>query len=287
MLTERIEELVQELAMLRAEHAALEQETPLPDTSELEARLAATREELSQQRGRLTSVEQEMHELQRDALANEQAAARARAVADDYTRRLSDAEGEIARIGQEEAASAGGRKQIIGELAAWAQEYTRALADSVSAQGALEQARIARDRAAGNEAHAREEQRRLEDELRMLRNELEAAQIKLDLYETIEVQPHAPDAGVRLILEAGGIIKRETVPADIELSGVRGLIGQLIRVPNGLEKAIGRRWRTISSPSSSTATAICGRRSTYCSRGTVAVPRSMPSTASTNRGRCT
>jgi chromosome segregation protein len=238
MLTERIEELVQELAMLRAEHAAQEQETPLPDTTELEKRLAETRDELAQQRARLASVEQEMHELQRDALANEQAAARARAIADDYTRRLSDAEGEIARIRQEDAASSGGRGQIIAELKAWAQEYTRALADSVAAQGALEQARVARERAAANEAHAREEQRRLEDELRSIRNELEAAQIKLDLYETIEVQPHAPDAGVRLILEAGGVIKRETVPADVELSGVRGLIGQLIRVPNGLEKAI-------------------------------------------------
>jgi len=43
---------------------------------------------------------------------------------------------------------------------------------------------------------------------------------------------------VRVILEAGGIIKRDTVPADVELSGVLGLVGQLIRVPPGLEKAI-------------------------------------------------
>ncbi len=238
MLAERIEELVQELATLRAEQSAQEDAQPLPDNTELEQRLAATREELAVQRARLNSVEQELHGLQRDALENEQTAARARAMADEMTRRIGEATAALARLGREHDASAETRRRIIAEVAAWAKGYALTLADGASVATSIEQAQVARAKAAGAIARLRDEQARIDGEVRAMRSALDAAAIRLEMIEAVEVQPQAPDAGVRLILEAGGVMKRETAPPGIELSGVHGLLWKLLRVPPGLEKAI-------------------------------------------------
>ncbi len=238
MLTERIEELVQELATLRAEQSAQDVAQPLPDNTELEQRLAGAREGLAQQRGRLASVEQELHALQREALENEQTAARARAMADDMARRIGEATDAEARLQREHESLAEARRRIIAEVTAWAKEYARVLADGVSADASIEQAQGARAKAVDALAYLRDEHARIDAGVRGMRSELAAATIRLEMIEAVEVQPQAPDAGVRLILEAGGVMKRETTPPGIELSGVRGLLWKLLRVPPGLEKAI-------------------------------------------------
>jgi chromosome segregation protein len=238
MLDERIEELEQELAVLVAEQAAQEQAEPLPDTAEVESRLAEARDELSKLRARMASLESELREVYRDALANEQAAARARAAAEDIARRLIDGADEIARLRREQEAAVNTRRAIIAELAAWAKQYTTSLAESVSAQESLKVARLGLERSSAAEARARDDAGSIDAELRAMRSEMEAAQLKLELIETIEVRPEAPDAGVQLILEAAGIMSRELAPADIEVTGVIGLLHKLIRIPAGLEKAI-------------------------------------------------
>jgi len=238
MLSERIEELVQELATLRAEQSALEDVQPLPDNTELEQRLAAAREGLADQRARLASVEQELHALQRDALENEQTAARARAMADDMVRRIGEATDAAARLRREHDASSETRRRIVAEVAAWAKEYARTLADGMSVAASIEQAQADRARALDAASRLRDERARIDDGVRAMRSELDAAAIRLEMIEAVEVQPQAPDAGVRLILEAGGVMKRETAPSGVELSGVRGLLWKLLRVPPGLEKAI-------------------------------------------------
>ena len=238
MLTERIEELEEELATLRAEQSAQESARPLPDNTELEQRLASTCEELAQQRARLSSVEQELHGLQRDALENEQSAARARAMTDEMTRRIGEATDAGARLAREHDASVETRRAIIAELAAWAKGYAAILTDRTSVAASIEQAQEARAKAAAALARLRDEQAGIDGEVRGMRSALEAAAIRLELIEAVEVQPQAPDAGVRLILEAGGVMKRETSAPGIELSGVRGLLWKLLRVPPGLERAI-------------------------------------------------
>jgi chromosome segregation protein len=102
----------------------------------------------------------------------------------------------------------------------------------------IDAALVERTRVADALANARRDVAALDAELRDLRMQADAVRMRMQLMEQVDVRPQAPDAGVRTILEAGGIIKRETVPADIELNGVLGLAGQILRVPSGLEKAI-------------------------------------------------
>lgn len=238
MLGERIEELTAELTTLQADEAAQEEATPATDTSEQEATLMAARGELATQRERLASVETDLHELQRGALASEQASSRARAQADDLSRRMADAADAIARLRREQELAADEERKLASALAESEQENTRLEAEVTSVGSKIEQALNDRRRAVDGLALARRETSTADAEMRALRSEFEAAQVRLELMETIDVRPQAPDAGVRAILEAGNVIKRDTVAADVSLPGVLGLVGQLMRVPPGLEKAI-------------------------------------------------
>jgi chromosome segregation protein len=238
MLAERIEELAQEIVTLDGERQAHEEAQPLPDTSQLEADLAAAREELGQQRTRLASIEGEVQALHREAIADEQSAARARAASDDLARRAAEAQDHVAILTRERDASAAERRAIIGELAEWARGYALATAEVIELNASLDNAVLVRERSQGALAQTRREQARIESELGAARLELEAARVRFEVLETIQLQPEAPDAGVRLILEAGGLMKRELAPPDVELSGVHGLVRKLLRIPPGLERAI-------------------------------------------------
>ncbi|HYM15619.1 MAG TPA: chromosome segregation protein SMC [Dehalococcoidia bacterium] len=238
MLTERLDELADELATLRADEAAQARTMVAPDTAHLELAVSAARDELAQLRARLASVEQEILRLQQGAMADEQAAATALAAVEDLTHRITDAADAAAGLRREHDASLAERKKLIGELAAWAAGYARVARDAATAAPRLEQAIREREREAAAAAAYRRDQPALEAELRTLRAEMDAASVRLELIESIDAAPPHPDAGVRMILEAGGLLKRETVPAETELRGVVGLVGQLLRVPPGLEKAI-------------------------------------------------
>ncbi len=238
MLADRIAELAQEVLTLRAERQAHEDAQPLPDTSQLEAELATAREELAQGRARLASLEAEVHALSREALAGEQSAVRARAAAEDMTRRITEATETIVASESERDGATPARRAIIGELSAWAMDYAKSLADVVALNASIDQAARAKDRAQTAIAHDRDEQARIENELRAIRTEIETAQVRFEVLETVHLQPEATDAGVRLILEAAGKLPRELAPPDVELTGVHGLFHKLLRIPPGLEKAI-------------------------------------------------
>jgi chromosome segregation protein len=238
MLAERLEELAAELTALHADASAQASAAVVPDTAELEATLAAAREELARNRERLATVEQDLLRLQREAMADEQAAARALVAVEELSKRITDASDGAAALRRERDASLEERKKLIGDVAAWARDYARLTREAADVGPALDQATKEREREISAAAAYRRDQTAIEEELRSLRTQLEAAQVRLDLVETLDTTPQLPDAGVRMILEAGGVIKRETVAADVELRGVVGLVGQLIRVPPGLEKAI-------------------------------------------------
>ncbi len=238
MLAERIDELSSELLALRPELEVQQQARPVVDTAEQEAQLEAARGELAAERVRLASVEAELQELQRAALAGEQTATRTRALAAELGRRIEEARDAAARMRQERAGADEARKKIIAEIAGWAREYARLRDENAAASAALEQALGSRERAGAALERAREEHAAIADDVRALRGELAAAQTRLEMLDRMDVNPQAPDAGVRMILEAGGVIKRETVPADVELHGVHGLLGTLIRFPAELERAI-------------------------------------------------
>jgi len=238
MLAERIAELTAELVSLRADEAAQGAAATAKDTSELDARLQDARQQLAGHRARLATVEQELTAHQRTALTQEQAAARALVAVEDLTRRAIEAADTAAKLRRDGDGSAEERRKIIGELAAWAREYAHVAKDAALVSPRLQWAINDRERETKALDSYRSDETAIEVDLRSLRSELDSVQVRMELFETLDVKPQAPDAGVRTILEAGGAMKRETVPADVELTGVVGLVGQLLRVPPGLEKAI-------------------------------------------------
>ncbi len=238
LLRERVEELTAELVTLRGDEAAQVTATHVADTSEREAALAQARELLAQTRASLAEVEQELLRVQRDALAHEQAASAERMAAEALARRVTETDDRVARLRREANAQAEERRKIIGELAAWARNYRRVLGDGRALAPRIEDALAERTSLASTIERERRERSALDDDVRGLRAQIDALQLRLELMETLDVQPQMPDAGIRMILEAGGVLKRQTVPADIELRGVLGLVGQTVKVPPGLEKAI-------------------------------------------------
>jgi chromosome segregation protein len=238
MLGERIEEIAQEMLTLRAEQQAHEDAQPLPDTSQLEADLAVAREELAQHRARLAAIDGEVQALHREAIADEQTARRGRSTAEDMTRRIDEAQSALAELARERDGATDLRRAIIADLAAWAKEYAVSLAGMIALDESIEQAVAGRERSLAAIGHDREEQERLDAELRAMRAELESARVRFEVLETVQLQPEAPDAGVRMILEAAGLMDREIAPPDVELNGVHGLIRKLIRIPPELAKAI-------------------------------------------------
>ena len=238
MLAERVEELSTEIASLRADEAAQATATPISDAGDREALLTAQKDDLSTQRARLTDVEQELQRLQRSALKHEQTASRSFGAVEDLARRIQESVDAIARLRRERDASIEDRRKAINDLAAWARGHAHLSRDLSLAGPQLDWAIADRAREDDALGQLRRDQLAMEEELRAMRQQLESVTVRLEVMEELDVRPQAPDSGVRSILEAGGVIKRETVPADFELRGVVGLIGHLLRVPPGLEKAV-------------------------------------------------
>ncbi|HEY8173751.1 MAG TPA: chromosome segregation protein SMC [Dehalococcoidia bacterium] len=240
MLAARIDELAAEIASLREEQSAQPEITLAPDVADRERQLESARTDLEAQRSRLANVEQEIVALQRSALTNEQTAARARALVDDLARRIGDAADAVARLHRDDAAAAEARRIALSELAAWARAHAALLAEASSVIPQVDPSLAERLRTMQSVSDARATSATLDEEIRSLRAEAESVRIRIELLEQNDVRPQAPDAGVRAILEAGGIIKRETVAPDAELTGVLGYAGngRIVRVPPGLEKAI-------------------------------------------------
>ncbi len=238
MLAARVTELGDEIASLKADLAAQEVEAPIADTSEMEARLAAARDELSAVRARLDQAEHEIAELQRAAMTHEQESVRALGEAENLNHRVSEAVDAIARLRRERDTLVEERRKLLNEETTRAGELDRLRADAAAATGEIDAAVAERQREIGTMALYREQQQAAEQEIRDLRTQVEKAAARLEIMEELGIKPQAPDAGVKAILEAGGQLPRELTTPDIELRGVIGLVGQIMRVPPGLEKAV-------------------------------------------------
>lgn len=240
MLTSRVNELSGEIASLRADVAEQEREAPIADTSELEARLAAARGELSAQRERLHAIEHEIAQLQRSAMTHEQEAARALVATEDFARRATEAADTVARLRRERDAAVEERRKQLNEETARRDEHNGLAAEAAVASEAVERAVDERNREIEMLAVYRQHQQTAEEDLRGLRVQIEKAAARLQVLEELDVRPQAPDAGIRAVLEAAGQVPRELTTPDMELRGVVGLVHQLVRsIPAGLEQALG------------------------------------------------
>jgi chromosome segregation protein len=238
MLAKRTEELRSEITALKTDLAALEAETQIVDTAEQEARLSALREDLEGRRVELSAVEREIVALQRSALAHEQKASRASLAVEDLERRMDEAAEAIARLQGERDAAIEDRHKLENEAVGVrsALEDAQREASSIDAEG--QRLRAERDREARAAAGYREQEREAAEALRDLNLAVKRAEARLEVLEELDLEPQAPDAGIHAVLEAAGLEPRELTTPDLELHGVVGRVGQVMRVPSGLERAI-------------------------------------------------
>ncbi len=239
MFEARALELTNEIATLEVDLATQQTESPIVDTSELEERLATTRQDLATKRDRIDAIERDLKELQRTSLAHQQEAVRSQASAEDFARRVIEAADTIARNRGERDALVEDRAKALNEETTLRAELA-SLTDAASTAGReVEQHVAERKRETTTLAHYREQQQNADDEIRELRAAIDKATARLEALQELDVRPQAPDAGIRAVLEAGGLQPREVTTPDIELRGVVGLVHQLVRsIPSGLEQAI-------------------------------------------------
>ncbi len=238
MLAERLEELATEVASLRADEAAQSDAQPAKDTAALEARLASASEELATHRSRLAEAEQELLTLQRSTMTSEQRVTRASAALADLRGRITEAADSVARLRRERDGAIEDRRKIVNELAAWARDYAKVHKEAALVGPQLEWALEDRTRESDSLADYKQAQASIDEELRGLRSQIESVAVRLEVMEELDVTPVTPESGVIAVLEAGGVIPRETIAADVEVRGVLGLVRQVVRVPAGLENAI-------------------------------------------------
>lgn len=237
-LAARTQELVVEIASLETDLAAQKAQATIADTTEREAQLTALREELAGKRAQLDAVEQQVAELQRSAMTHEHEAARAVVAAEDLTRRVAEADDAIARLRAERDAAVEQRQRSDNDAAEQRAALVEQQQEVNAATTQLERLQTERRRESDLIMMHREQQRSAEAQIRELRSAVEKAAARLEVMEELELQPQAPDAGIRAVLEAGGLEPRELTSPDIELNGVIGRVGQIMRVPSGLERAI-------------------------------------------------
>jgi chromosome segregation protein len=221
LLSTRRQELGAEIEASRTDREQLaEAAGPAPDARELEA-------------------------LDKQISQAQAALAEADARSAEASSRLAEAEGKLSALaGQRErlqaelAALQDSRKQPLSLLKAWAQEFAsrrrRVLELAPEAQRAQRQLAETKgrlDQLAVSVARQRQE-------LETLSIARQAAETRLELAQGTDIDLPQPDAGVRAILAAGGRIPGEEPDADVRLEGLAGMLGELIRVPAGLERAI-------------------------------------------------
>lgn len=238
MLAARTADLVAEIAALEADADVLRTQATVVDTAEREAQLAAARSELDARRAAMTSLADELSSLQRAVFTHEQEAARAALALEDIERRITAIVASTAQLQGERDAAIEERQKLENEAAATRDALSALRRDATAADAERARLTADRDRELKSVASAREEQRAAEAEARELRLSLKRAEARLEVLEELELQPQAPDAGIHAVLEAAGLEPRELTTPDLELHGVIGRVGQVMRVPSGLERAI-------------------------------------------------
>ncbi|MEX0785441.1 MAG: chromosome segregation protein SMC [Dehalococcoidia bacterium] len=239
MLEGRRDELIAEISALRGEREQVVALGARQDerSRELEEALAQARtpdadmQEFNQLESRLSQLRLSLEEVDNQAakagVLLVEANARSTAINEQQRRLTADLESIDALRGE----------QIL-LLKAWAREFagrrTRSVELTPLAQRAtrtLDETKTRLDRAALVTEHRRAE-------LRTLNVEMEAAEARLDAAQGTDIDLPAADAGVEAVLAAGGKLPGREPPPEERIHGLVGMLGQLIRVPQGLERAI-------------------------------------------------
>jgi chromosome segregation protein len=239
LLAARRQELATELESSRADQ---EQLTAL--VAQLEERAQRLEQQLAEARGPGPDA-RELEALDGKISMAQAALTEADTRVAEASSRLAEAEGKLsalsgqrARLQAELTSLQQSRRQPLSLLKAWAQEFAarrrrvfELAPEAQRAERLLAETTARLDQLSTSVARRRQE-------VETLTIERQAAETRLELAQGTDVELPPPDAGVRAILAAGGKIPGEEPEPDIRIDGLIGMLGELIRVPAGLERAI-------------------------------------------------
>jgi len=161
------------------------------------------------------------------------------------TAQLAEIEGRSAalveqreRLDEELALIQQVRKEQIALLKAWAQEFASRRQRAGYLMPAVQRlTRESGDAQARLDKHSADATR-LEQDTHSLQLEMQSAQARLEAAQSTDIELPAQDAGVHAVLAAGGLVPGEEPDDDHRIHGLAGMVGQLLRVPAGFERAI-------------------------------------------------
>jgi chromosome segregation protein len=210
-LDERTKAIEEQLAAARAPEAAV------AELDEIDTRLREVRAALSQAEHRANQAQTQLGEAE----------GRAAAITSQQD-----------RLANELRSLANARHEPLAALKSWARELADRRQRMIELRPAAERAlhAFAETKAELEETASNVERRK--QEIDRLGVEIEAAQARYELAQGVDAELPAPDAGVRAVLAAGGRIPGEEPSPDTRVHGVVGMLGEVLRVPSGLERAI-------------------------------------------------
>ena len=151
---------------------------------------------------------------------------------------LTESADAMANAQRERDAAIEERRRLLNEREALAVELAGSQSQASGCSHGTVAAIAERDRETRMVTLHREQRLAAEEELRTLRVRSRRRRSGSRSWRSCRSRPQAPDAGIRAVLEAGGLRKRELTTSEMELPGVIGRVGELVRPPRGLERAI-------------------------------------------------
>ncbi len=231
-------ELRAELAQVRAELEMASEGSEALRAAALRSSLDAAQERLKAGREELAGIETRLAGLRRQAAEAERSVSRERAAAVEAAGRLAALDGEAERIRGQLAEHDGERRAVVERLAAWSRELHRLQGELAPLAQSLNDGSLERERLEGRAADAKRSVITIEGEVRQIRSKIEAREVRLEVLSRIDIKPPAPDAGIRTILAAGGLYRQEGFPEEKLIDGMIGLVGQVMKVQPGFERAV-------------------------------------------------
>jgi chromosome segregation protein len=238
LLVARRQELSTDLQQITAELASAATSDEAQREAELSTALETARERLEEDRKTLAALEEERSALRRREAELDRQAARERAAAAEARARLDALATESRRIACALEERRSERQALLARLADWAREFRRLRDEALPLSEAIQAGTLDREALERRAQEARARVEELEAEVRRLRSRVESLEIRLEVLGRIDVKPPAPDLGIRTLLAAGGLYSQEGVPDEKIIEGMVGLVGQLVKVQAGFERAI-------------------------------------------------
>ncbi len=238
LLIARRQELSADIEQIAAELASSAPSDEARREDDLSAVLAATHQRLEDDRAALAALEEERSALRRREADLDRQAARERAGAAEARARLDALVAEAERITRAIEERRSERESLLGRLAEWARELKRLRDEALPLGEAIRMGTLDREALERKAQEARSQVEALETEVRQLRSRVESLEIRLDVLGRLDVRPPAPDLGIRTLLAAGGLYHQEGFPDEKIIEGMVGLVGQIVKVQAGFERAI-------------------------------------------------